>query len=368
MIRVLIAFSSSNIGGAEKSLLKVYNSEEFSRVRGDLFFWQQGGPAEKLVETCYQNELNEEHSAYLLLISNLLSVGRLYKASLRNDIVYVIGWRLSLIFRFINWLGARKKIIVGIRWVPTSKTWLDFLFRQFEPRLQYFVCGYICNSQSASKLLKEIGINPSKIQVVYNGCDIPRHYKSTSNASQNSCIRIVTVANYAPRKGLIEYLNNVVVPIAKGRQDVLFYFIGRDDMNGLLKSEVCKLGLDACVDLVGYSNCVDEYLKLASIMVLPSLYGEGCPTSVIEAMSFGVPALGFDIDGMNECIIDNETGFIIEKFNYECLVAKLNLLFSDVELVNRLSIGSRQYFAQHFHLSNACKKHVDAILDLERNT
>lgn len=368
MTNVLLAFTSSNIGGAEQSLIRLFNSETFSRVRGEIFFWQKGGPAERLIETCSQVDSKKEVSVLVFWFSKLFGLDDLYKASLRNDVVYLIGWRLSLIFRIINLMGAERSLIVGVRWVPASKMWLDVLFRHVEPVLQRFVSGYICNSHAAAKVMIENGINPMKIKVVHNGSEMPEFGDLRENLSQCSRVQIITVANHAPRKGLVEYLNNVVAPIVKDKPDVLFYFVGRDDMNGSVKNEILKLKLESNVKLIAYTTSVDEYLKVSTVMVLPSLYGEGCPTSVIEAMSYGVPALGFDILGMNECIVDGKTGFLVEKFNYEDLKEKIYLLINDAELRDQFRRGSREYFSQHFQLLTACEKHVEAILDLDRST
>ena len=37
-------------------------------------------------------------------------------------------------------------------------------------------------------------------------------------------------------------------------------------------------------------------------MVMPSLLPEGCPTSILEGMSFGKPAIGYNIEGLRELI------------------------------------------------------------------
>ena len=50
-------------------------------------------------------------------------------------------------------------------------------------------------------------------------------------------------------------------------------------------------------------------------MVLPSLLPEGCPTSILEGMAWGLPIVCYDIKGVNELVINNKTGFIVSLNN-----------------------------------------------------
>jgi GalNAc-alpha-(1->4)-GalNAc-alpha-(1->3)-diNAcBac-PP-undecaprenol alpha-1,4-N-acetyl-D-galactosaminyltransferase len=61
----------------------------------------------------------------------------------------------------------------------------------------------------------------------------------------------------------------------------------------------------------GISARVTAELRNAHIMALPSRY-EGFPNALAEALATGLPAVGFSgVSGVDELIIDNETGFLI---------------------------------------------------------
>ena len=66
---------------------------------------------------------------------------------------------------------------------------------------------------------------------------------------------------------------------------------------------------------LGFKNNVNEWILKSSFIALHSLWGEGCPTSILEAFSLGVPALAYDIDGNHELIQNNHNGYLIEKYN-----------------------------------------------------
>ena len=46
--------------------------------------------------------------------------------------------------------------------------------------------------------------------------------------------------------------------------------------------------------------------------MLPSLWGEGCPTSILEALSYSIPVVANNIDGTPELINDGDDGILLE--------------------------------------------------------
>ena len=50
-------------------------------------------------------------------------------------------------------------------------------------------------------------------------------------------------------------------------------------------------------------NILKKELLSSYLFVLPSLYSEGCPTSIMEAMQYKIPCVAYDICGINELII-----------------------------------------------------------------
>lgn len=57
---------------------------------------------------------------------------------------------------------------------------------------------------------------------------------------------------------------------------------------------------------------VPEHLKRGFVLVLPSLYGEGFPNVVIEAMSVGLPVIATRSGGVSDVVEHQKTGFLVE--------------------------------------------------------
>ena len=76
---------------------------------------------------------------------------------------------------------------------------------------------------------------------------------------------------------------------------------------------------------------------MADVYVFPSRH-EGLPTSLIEAMSSGLPSIVSDIGGCNDLIFDGVTGFRVPVEDAEAYAREIMKLFDDDD--SRLNLGN----------------------------
>lgn len=87
----------------------------------------------------------------------------------------------------------------------------------------------------------------------------------------------------------------------------------------------------------GWNNNIAEILRTKSIFVLASRF-EGCPNSLIEAMSQGCACIGTDCEGgIKEIITDGVDGIIAQSENIDDIAKKMQLLIDDENLRHKLS-------------------------------
>ena len=89
---------------------------------------------------------------------------------------------------------------------------------------------------------------------------------------------------------------------------------GTKEMDILLSSFVKKYintfkkkELEEYVETPGFVKTTSDLIKISKFMVMPSILPEGCPTSIIEGMASGKPAIGYNIEGLKELIKNNKT-------------------------------------------------------------
>lgn len=106
--------------------------------------------------------------------------------------------------------------------------------------------------------------------------------------------------------------------------------LGEGELRAELETQVNALALGERVFLPGMAGNVAEWYERADLYVMTSEY-EGFPNTLIEAMSYGCPAISFDCDtGPRDIIRHQVDGLLVEKNNVkEFELALCNLMSND---------------------------------------
>ncbi len=83
------------------------------------------------------------------------------------------------------------------------------------------------------------------------------------------------------------------------------------------------------------------------VFVLPSLY-EGLPFVILEAMSASLPIVASRVDGMDQAVLDGETGFVMEIGDVEAWTSRLLRLVSDASLRKSFGEAARRRYTEKF--------------------
>ena len=348
--KVEIIFSSSDIGGAERSLGKIIINNTNSLVNYSAATFGKKG---ELTNWLLNNGIFCQSMDFKYL--NLF----LYLLRKKPDTVYVIGFRMSVFIRFLKFFFQNTTIIQGVRWNPSTSSLLDISFRYIEKLFGFLIDGYITNSHASKLTLQKV--TKRKIAVIYNGIEL--EYKKPPKYSAREKT-IITIANINKRKGLMEYLD-CIESILSEDKNLNFIFLGNDNMNGQFQRKIRDRRLQHNVRYLGFKDDVREYIKNSRLFVLPSLYGEGCPTTILESFSLSTPVVAFNIDGIPELISSNIDGFICDLKNYEDLKEKIILLFYEKDLAKRM--GEKGFFKvkENFSLDGMIKKHNKFFLGIQ---
>lgn len=102
-----------------------------------------------------------------------------------------------------------------------------------------------------------------------------------------------------------------------------------------------------------------EFLN-ADLYILPT-HSEGMPTSVLEAMAFGLPVITRPVGGLADFFEEGKMGYLIESLNPDDYVDKIEMLINDVDKANSISTYNIQYAKEHFMASKVTKQ-LESIL------
>ncbi len=351
-MKTLILFSSSEIGGAEQSLSRlasVGNNKEFilGSLSGEGILLKNN----ILQKVGVQKFGYQKVSFFNLVLSCFKSLKFAKEQNIMN--IYICGFKACTIIRIFSLFMKTPKIFHAIRWNPISNNFDDKIFRLLERFFIFQTKAWICNSYSAKKtLIKYCGVPKNKIFSIHNGINIP-NIKKDSSKKENV---ILTLSNFAERKGIIEYLS-VIEIVVKTYKNIKFILAGRDDMKGLVQKEIKKRKLENFITTPGFVQNTESLLKTSRIMVLPSILPEGCPTSILEGMSWGLPIICYDISGIEELVIKNKTGYIASLNNKKEMADMIIKLLRNPNILKKFGTNGNKIVSQNFTLNGMLRKH-----------
>jgi len=181
---------------------------------------------------------------------------------------------------------------------------------------------------SPSKFLKEkfqeFGFN-SKIEVIPNFLNT-QNYKPKYEAGDY----ILFAGRLSPEKGLLNLLKAI-----KQLPDINLKIVG----DGPLKEELqtyTELENINNVEFTGHQNGqqFQDTIRNSKFVVVPSIWYENYPMTVIEAEAFGKPVLASNIGGLNEQIISRYNGLHFKYHSVPDLTDKITQLYNSTDLEN----------------------------------
>lgn len=201
---------------------------------------------------------------------------------------------------------------------------------------------FISPSQFYIKKLKEMGF---KRKIIY----IPNPIFIEDNFLKQDLMQksIVYFGRLSKEKGL-----DVLLDAVK-RLEIQLKIIGFGIEEKFLKQ---KVQTDK-IKNVNFLGGMDEYplkkeISQSLFTVLPSIWYENCPYTILESFALGKPVIGSNIGGIPELIKDGERGFLYKAGNYNDLRTKISRLLSDQKLIITMGKNARQWMEEEFDNQN----------------
>ena len=189
------------------------------------------------------------------------------------------------------------------------------------------------------KLIQD-GITENKIEALHNFINIEDY---------NVTIEDEGYALYYGRiikeKGVLN-----LIKAFKNIKNSKLYIAGDGQDIEKVKKYIHENNMDDTVKLLGYLNSsqVKEYVRKARFIVVPSIWYENCPYSVLETLAMGKPIIGSNLGGIPELVKDNETGLIYKYNSVIELEEKMNDLLNNKEKAVQFGKNAKEIAKKDF--------------------
>lgn len=232
---------------------------------------------------------------------------------------------------------------------PYPVAWIGYRFLEHRWLRLYRSIPTITVSSSTKIELEELGFR--RVSVVHNGLNtIPR--KSVPEKSLEPTIVFVGRMKKAKKPGDVVEAFNVL----KQKHPTLHLTMVGD---GYCRESLMNENRD--VEFVGYvpRDTRDELVKRAWVIAVPGVR-EGWGQVVTDANALGTPAVGYDIPGLRDSIIDGHSGILV-KPNPTSLAAGLDSILSDNQMRRDMTSKALEW-SRSFDWDRSAREFEAAIL------
>jgi glycosyltransferase involved in cell wall biosynthesis len=295
-----------------------------------------------------------------------------------------LPWMVRTAWRLRRWVRENRPDVMYFNQLKTAHFFARFLPRG-GPALVYHAHGFrsageigrgaarllsrrFCRVMAVSRItanfLVEAGVDPQKVEVVYNAVDAERIRRDAMADGPplpprpDKGIVFVHAAVIAPYKA--QHLGIEALARMPAEYNAHLWLCGDvveggdrsylDRLHGLVETR----GLRGRVHFLGWRRDVPRVMNATDVVLLPSLYhSESFGMVLAEAMALGKPCIGSNRGGVPEVIEDGVTGLICEP-NADSLAEAFRKM---------IELGDRREF-----MGRAGRERVKSLFGLDRQT
>ena len=377
MKKILFFIRALDAGGAERQLVVTAKglAERGYKVTV-LTFYSGGFYADEFADTKVELLSLHKKGRWDLLRFLLRLIRVLRQKS--PDVIYSYLGVANILSVLIRFFIPDTRVAWGVRASNMNLEEYDWLSRwsyRLECRLSRFADIIIANSQAGLKFAVAHGFPEKKLTVIPNGIDTKRYYpdklagetlRKAWGVAENKLL-IGMVGRIDPMKGHAVFLEAAALGQREHKQ-LRFVCVGTGEAEyeKAMHQLATDQGLDNVLIWAGRHADMHAVYNALDIASLSSLYGEGFPNVLGEAMACGTPCVATDV-GDSALVIGN-TGRVIPANNSQALFTAWNeLLLLESDDFNQLSQQARKRVINEFSVKALLDRTESTLFSEKRN-
>lgn len=200
------------------------------------------------------------------------------------------------------------------------------------------------------------GLPQDKVLLLPNGVDPLKLYSKEMKERTKAVYKVEGkkvigyVGRLAPVKGPGYLLDLMAYMKKRGREDLVLLVAGEGPLKKSLQAQAKARGLE---DLIQWLGFVEETEALYNIMdvCINTSRSEAISLTLLEAMSLGLPVMAFDVDGLDQVIIDEKNGYLIPAYDIETYGERLCSLLDQPDLQTKFGTFARTLVGDKYSMA-----------------
>jgi len=117
-----------------------------------------------------------------------------------------------------------------------------------------------------------------------------------------------------------------------------------------LKSIICNNNMNNSIQFVGKLNASElaDFLRKALFSIVPSLWFENLPNSILESYSCGTPVIASHLGSLTACVKKGFTGDLFIPGDSDDLAHKIEFYLGNQDLLDKMAVNSREEAIQKY--------------------
>ena len=368
--RILYLNPTSEVGGAEKSLLDLLEHLNKKQYQPIVCFPSEGKLAGKLSGMGIEMKMIPLHKEIFQLsrqngnrrLLHILSIPWRIFPTITKTAGFVRSKHIDLIVTNgikCHVIGSIVSSMTGAKLIWHVRDFMETGFARFllMSMGRFFPDRIITNSDAVGSFF----VNSGRTETVYNGVDLARFDSEIDGGRIRSELKlrkdaklIGTIGHFAPLKGYEELLG-AVSEVLRAGFNVKLAMVGEciyphsKGYKEKLLSLVDSTGLKDKVIFTGFREDIPELLASFDLFVLPSR-SEGFGRVNLEAMAMGKPVISTNVGGIPEVVVDGVTGILVPPGNSKALSHAIMRLLNNPPLRESMGREGRRRVEEHFTL------------------
>ena len=295
----------------------------------------------------------------VMLLSGMIRLWRILRKK-RIDAIETFTPDSNILGLFVAWLAGVPVRIAShhgnIEGAGTLRKKLHgwLINRKFCHRL------VVVSEQVKEIAIQEEGVKPEKIRVILNGIEplalpdgiVLQRLREEIGIKSDDFVYL-TIGRLTIQKGHTYLLDAIPNVLSSYPNSSIFLFVGDGHQRRILEEKINRLGLSGKAILFGTRKEIPEFLSLADVFVLPSLW-EGLPLALLEAMSFGLPVVATRVEGVKSLIEDGKNGYLVSPKDTEALAKALIDIRSNPDIRSSFSKRNLELVNREYSNEKMC--------------
>lgn len=192
----------------------------------------------------------------------------------------------------------------------------------------------ITPSEFYKEKLIEDGISENKIVAIHNSVELKDYDILTEDNGY-----ALYFGRLSKEKGILNLIN----AFSKLENGIL-YIAGEGQEKENIEMFIKENNLQDRIKLLGFLDSTEmkEKIRKSKFVVIPSIWYENCPYSVMETLAIGKPVIGADIGGIPELVQNDRSGITYKYDDINELADKMKELFNNEDLVKEFGNNAKE--------------------------